>query len=84
MKLLLPADKKALAMAAWLFYAERGFDVQLMHRQDAEEIEIIVTYEDTQELPTCPLLQHPSFKSDVVRVGYSDKVYSCIIPEAFL
>ena len=84
MKRLLPADKKALAMAAWLFYAERGFDVQLMHRQDAEEIEINVTYEDTQELPTCPLLQHPSFKSDVVRVGYSDKVYSCIIPEAFL
>ena len=84
MKRFLPADKKALAMAAWLFYAERGFDAQLLHHQDAEEIEIIVTYEDTQELPTCPLLQHPSFKSSVVRVGYSDKVYSCIIPEAFL
>ena len=84
MKRLLPADKKALAMAAWLFYAERGFDAQLLHNQDAEEIEIRVTYEDTQELPTCPLLQHPSFKYDVVRVGYSDKVYSCIIPETFL
>ena len=84
MKKLLPADKKALAMAAWLFYAERGFDAQLLHHQDAEEIEINVTYEDTQELPTCPMLQHPSFTSDVVRVGYSDKVYRCIIPEAFL
>lgn len=84
MKRLLPADKKALAMAAWLFYAERGFDAQLLHHQDAEEIEINVTYEDTQELPTCPLLQHPSFTSDVVRIGYSDKVYRCIIPEAFL
>lgn len=84
MKRLLPADKKALAMAAWLFYAERGFDAQLLHHQDAEEIEIIVTYEDTQELPTCPLLQHPSFTSDVVRIGYSDKVYRCTIPEAFL
>lgn len=84
MKRLLPADKKALAMAAWLFYAERGFDAQLLHNQDAEEIEIRVTYEDTQELPTCPLLQHPSFKSDVIRVGYSDKVYQCTIPEAFL
>ena len=84
MKRLLPADKKALAMAAWLFYAERGFDAQLLHHQDAEEIEINVTYEDTQELPTCPLLQHPSFTSDVVRIGYSDKVYRCIIPEAFI
>lgn len=84
MKRLLPADKKALAMAAWLFYAERGFDAELNHAQDDEDIIVRVTYEDTQELPTCPLLQHPSFKSDVVRVGYSDKVYSCIIPEAFL
>ena len=84
MKRLLPADKKALAMAAWLFYAERGFDAQLLHHQDAEEIEINVTYEDTQELPTCPMLQHPSFTSDVVRIGYSDKVYRCIIPETFL
>ncbi len=84
MKKLLPADKKAIAMGAWLFYAERGFDAQLLHHQDAEEIEIIVTYEDTQELPTCPQLQHPSFTYDVVRIGYSDKMYRCIIPEAFL
>ena len=84
MKRLLPADKKALAMAAWLFYAERGFGAQLLHHHDAEEIEIVVTYEDTQELPTCPLLQHPSFKSDVVRIGYSDKMYRCTIPEAFI
>lgn len=84
MKRLLPADKKALAMAAWLFYAERGFDAQLLHHQNAEEIEINVTYEDTQELPTCPFLQHPSFTSDVVRIGYSDKVYRCTITEAFI
>lgn len=84
MKRLLPADKKALAMAAWLFYAERGFHVDLSHAQDDESILLLITYEDTQELPTCPLLQHPSFKSDVVRVGYSDKVYQCTIPETFL
>ena len=84
MKRLLPADKKALAMAAWLFYTERGFATDLIHIQNSEDIIFRVTYEDTQELPTCPLLQHPSFKSDVVRIGYSDKVYNCIIPEAFL
>ena len=84
MKRLLPADKKALAMAAWLFYAERGFHVDLSHAQDDESILLLITYEDTQELPTCPLLQHPSFKSDVFRIGYSDKVYRCTIPETFL
>ena len=84
MKRLLPADKKALAMAAWLFYAERGFHVDLSHAQDDESILLLITYEDTQELPTCPLLQHPSFKSDVVRIGYSDKVYRCTIPETFI
>lgn len=84
MKCLLPADKKALAMAAWLFYAERGFDAQLLHHQDAEEIEIIVTYEDSQELPMCQQLMHPSFKTEVVRIGYSDKVYHCTIPETFI
>lgn len=84
MKRLLPTDKKALALAAWLFYAERGFGAQLLHHHDAEEIEIVVTYEGSQKLPTCPLLQHPSFTSDVVRIGYSDKMYRCIIPETFL
>lgn len=81
---LLPADKKALAMAAWLFYAERGFDAQLLHYQNADEIEIIVTYEDSQELPVCQQLMNPSFRTEVERIGYSDKVYRCIIPEAFL
>lgn len=84
MKRLLPADKKALAMAAWLFYTERGFATDLIHIQDSEDIIFRVTFEDTQELPTCPLLQHPSFKSEVARVGYSDMVYSCIIPSTFL
>ena len=84
MKRLLPADKKALAMAAWLFYAERGFDAELYHAQDVENILISVTYEDTQELPMCQQLMHPSFHTEVVRIGYSDKVYRCTIPEAFI
>lgn len=84
MKQLLPADKKALAMDAWLFYAERGFDAQLLHLQDAEEIEIVVTYEDTQELPICQQLMHPSFHTEVVRFGFSDNIYRCTIPEAFI
>lgn len=84
MKKLLPADIKALAMSAWLYYSERGFDAQLIHHQDQEDIILRVTYEDTQELPMCQQLMHPSFQKSVVRVGYSDKVYTVIFTEAFL
>ena len=84
MKRLLPADIKALALSAWLFYSERGFDAQLMHNEDDEDIILRITYEDTQELPMCQQLMHPSFQTTVVRVGYSDKVYTVIFPEAFL
>ena len=84
MKRLLPADKKAIAMAAWLFYSERGFDAQLIHHQVNEDIELRVTYEDSQGLPECPMLYHTSFSATYTRVGYSDMVYSCIIPSAFL
>lgn len=84
MKKLLPADIKALALSAWLFYSERGFDAQLMHNEDDEDIILRVTYEDTQELPMCQQLMHPSFQTSVDRIGYSDKVYTVIFPEAFL
>ena len=84
MKRLLPADVKALALSAWLFYSERGFDTQLIHYQDQEDIILRVTYEDTQELPMCQQLMHPSFQTSVVRVGYSDKVYTVIFPTAFI
>lgn len=84
MKKLLPADVKALALSAWLYYSERGFDAQLMHNEDDEDIILRVTYEDTQELPMCQQLMHPSFQTSVVRIGYSDKVYTVIFPEAFL
>lgn len=81
---LLPADRKAIALAAWLFYAERGFDAQLIHIQCHEEIELRIVFDDSQELPACPFLSHPSFKCSVSRVAYSDKVYSCIIPQSFI
>lgn len=84
MKNLLPADRKAIAMAAWLFYAERGFDAQLIHQQCNEDVELRIVFDDSQELPTCPFLSHPSFVESVTRLAYSDKVYSCIIPTTFL
>lgn len=84
MKQLLPADVKALALSAWLFYSERGFATDLIHINESEDIILRVTYEDTQELPLCQQLMHPSFQTSVVRVGYSDKVYTVIFPTAFI
>lgn len=84
MKQLLPADIKALALSAWLFYSERGFATDLIHIQDSDEIILRVTFEDTQELPMCQQLMHPSFETSVVRVGYSDKAYTVVFPKAFI
>lgn len=84
MKKLLPTDKKAIAIAAWLFYTERGFHAELSHALDDESIMLKVYYEDTQELPNCPLLAHPTFCSQVVRVDWSEKIYTCTIPEVFI
>lgn len=84
MKQLLPADVKALALSAWLFYSERGFATDLIHINESEDIILRVTYEDTQELPMCQQLMHPSFQTSVVRVGYSDKVYTVLFPTAFI
>lgn len=84
MKRLLPADVKALALSAWLFYSERGFATDLIHINESEDIILRVTYEDTQELPICQQLMHPSFLTSVVRVGYSDKIYTVLFPTAFI
>ena len=84
MKQLLPADVKALALSAWLFYSERGFATDLIHINESEDIILRVTFEDTQELPMCQQLMHPSFQTSVFRVGYSDKVYTVIFPTAFI
>ena len=84
MNKLLPADVKALALSAWLFYSERGFATDLIHINDSEDIILRVTFEDTQELPMCRQIMHPSFETSVVRVGYSDKVYTVVFHEAFI
>ena len=84
MNRLLPADVKALALSAWLFYSERGFATDLIHINDSEDIILRVTFEDTQELPMCQQLMHPSFHASIVRVGYSDKVYTVEFPKPFI
>ena len=84
MKHLLPADLKAIALSAWLFYSERGFSTELIHHEDAEDVELRITYEDTRDLPRCPILETSPFSCEIVRVGYSDMVCTYFIPGLFI
>ena len=40
MNKLLPADKKAIILSAWLFFSERGFSTDLIHIGDAADVEL--------------------------------------------
>lgn len=84
MKKLLPADLKAIALSAWLFYSERGFACDLIHEEDAPHVELRITYEDSRTLPRCPILDTAPFSCEITRVGYSDMVCRYYIPDLFI
>ena len=84
MNKLLPADKKAIILSAWLFFSERGFSTDLIHINDAADVELRITYEDSQQLPRCPVLEQAPFYRVITRVGYSDMVCRYFIPEIFI
>ena len=74
------ADRKALALAAFLFYSDREYQVELLKSSHGFYIELRVTREDTQSLERCPLLDWPFISCDEARVGYSDIVTTWTIP----
>ena len=74
------ADRKALALAAFLFYSDREYQVELMKPSLGFYLELRVTREDTQSLERCPLLDWPFITSEDARVGYSDIVTTWAIP----
>lgn len=75
-----PSDHKAQALAAYLYYADREFDVSLRQPSLALFWELQVVREDTRELPSCPLLRDPTITCVEARVGYSDIVTTWTIP----
>lgn len=75
-----PADRKALALAAFLFFLDREYQVELISRSTDGCLELRVTREDTLSLERCPLLDWPFITSDEARVGYSDIVTTWTIP----
>lgn len=74
------ADRKALALAAFLFYSDREYQVELMKPSVGDYLELRVTREDTQSMEQCPLLNWPFIRCEVARVGYSDIVSTWYIP----
>lgn len=78
----IPADCKAIALAAFLFYSEREYNCELLHDPEDPCLVLRVTYEDTMRLEDCPLLNCPFIKVEKAHVGYSDKVTSWFIPIA--
>ena len=81
---LLPADLKAIALSAWLFFSERGFACDLIHEEDATHVELRICYEDTRDLPRCPILEQSHFSCEITRVGYSDMVCRYYLPDLFI
>lgn len=53
------ADRKQLALAAFLFYVEREYQVELTHYSTCDFISLIVYNNKTQVLEQCPLLDWP-------------------------
>ena len=75
-----PADRKAIALSAFLFYTDREYHVDLFKCEHDTWWTLRVTYEDTRTLDFCPLLSHNFISLDVTHVGYSDNVATWIIP----
>ena len=68
------ADRMALAIAAFLYYIDREYHVELTHPSLGMYFELRVVREDTRTLERCPLLDWPFITSEEARVGYSDIV----------
>ena len=76
----LPSDRKAQALAAFLFFAEREFYVSLCQPSLAFYWELKIFRENTIELPRCPLLDDPTITCEEAPVPYSDIVTTWTIP----
>lgn len=77
---LLPSDRKALTIAAFLFYVEREYQVELNHYENGSYLQLTVFFSKTQELEQCPLLDWPFVSCDEHDLGAYDRVSQWTIP----
>lgn len=80
MSKLTPADRKAIALAAYLFYAERNYSVELHNDIVESKWELFIMYEDTKTLEQCPLVHHDFISSHTIRRAYSELVTIYMFP----
>lgn len=74
------ADRKALALAAFLFYVEREYQVELNHYGNASYLQLTVFFSKTQVLEQCPLLDWPFVSCEKHDLGAFDRVSQWTIP----
>ena len=74
------ADRKALALAAFLFYVEREYQVELNHYSTCDFLRLTVYYHKTQVLEHCPLLDWPFVSCEEHDLGAFDRVSTWTIP----
>ena len=74
------ADRKALALAAFLFYLDREYHVELNHYTPCSYIRLTVYFSKTQELEQCPLLDWPFVSCEEHDLGASDRECTWQIP----
>lgn len=74
------AGRKTLAIAAFFFYIDREYNVELTYTSLGMYFELRVIREDTRSLEQCPLLDWTFITSEEARVGYSDIVTTWTIP----
>lgn len=73
-------DRKALALAAFLFYVEREYQVELNHYENGSYLQLTVFFSKTQVLEQCPLLDWPFVSCDEHDLGAFDRVSQWTIP----
>ena len=74
------ADRKQLALAAFLFYVERDYLVELNHFENGSSLQLTVFFSKTQGLEQCPLLDWPFVSCDERDLDEYDRVSKWTIP----
>ena len=74
------ADRKQLALAAFLFYLDRGYHVELNHYTPCSYIRLTVYFSKTQVLEQYPLLDWPFVSCEEHDLGAFDRVSQWTIP----
>ena len=74
------ADSKALALAAFVFYVERDYLVELNHFENGSSLQLTVFFSKTQVLERCPLLDWPFISCEERDLDEYDRVSKWTIP----